>query len=1122
MSNPLATYTFLPWLRQGLSNSISQDETTANPALRASVALQLTLRAEGVSAAVPDANLATNMVRLYGPGDVLAIEQRAIIKTEPRNWITNYEPNDLAYIDFYDEDFPWRYTPAHANTTTHRHRPWIMLVVLAEGEFREGKPESSPTPFIDVPDLTLLPVKEELWAWAHVHINRNLGANDTVIVDNDGPAIAGRLGGVLNEDADLAYSRILCPRKLVPNTAYHAFLVPTFETGRVAGLGLDVSKVDDAMRGAWEAHPERGNLAGNSLPYYSRWFFRTGIEGDFEYLVRLLKPQVMDARVGRRDIDVQRPMPNLNGIAGPDANGVLRLGGALKVPDLALTEEQRDEAAAFDNWDAPRPHPFQRDLAAFINLADDYSKVSAEAAHEGPTVPDDIGTLPDGETDPDPLITPPLYGTWHALTKRLLTEADGLPVANTGNWVHELNLDPRHRTAAGFGTSVVRDRQEEYVNAAWEQIGEVLDANRRMRLAQWARAVSLSWFTRHITTVATSAPERFIALVGPVMKRVVVSGFTVRKQVLDSRVPLALTSTAMRRVLRPGGRFARSIATSGELSPAGISSPTLIGTLIRGVNDETLTVAQAPAVPSGAATVTRVVTPLLPTVPGWLLDLLRRYAALPMWVLVALLLLALILLAGGAGIVLVVIVAAAALGAFAWLRQQQAVPNVETLLPQNETPAAVDALPVVSTFVLDTFGTTTTAAAAATGDSQEGIRFKQALKKVFQLDADVAQAEPPIVRKELALTPMVNGLKTTLDPARSIPLRYYRAVKLPSRIQDGLTETFVEAMAYPRIDVPMYRPLADIGSELFLPNVGLIPHDSISLLETNQKFIESYMVGVNHEFARELLWREYPTDQRGSYFRQFWDVSGYQNVEGLSADALREKLYDIPKLHRWSKTSVLGAHDNRQPPNSPPKDEVVLSIRGELLKRYPTAVIYAHKAAWQTKPDGSIDQSLIRIPVPLSPAEETNPPRDKVKTPLYEAKVDPDITFLGFDLTTKEVRGDPATNDAGWFFVIKERPGEPRFGLDIARGGAPLNSWSDLAWDDVTTDRGMLRIRPGMNSYQLTVTPPASEGPDEIAQHLEDRQVRWNENTNAADVAYVLYQLPVLVAVHGAEMLPST
>ena len=43
-------------------------------------------------------------------------------------------------------------------------------------------------------------------------------------------------------------------------------------------------------------------------------------------------------------------------------------------------------------------------------------------------------------------------------------------------------------------------------------------------------------------------------------------------------------------------------------------------------------------------------------------------------------------------------------------------------------------------------------------------------------------------------------------------------------------------------------------------------------METNQRFVEAYMVGLNYEFARKLLWREYPTDQRGSYFRQFWSV----------------------------------------------------------------------------------------------------------------------------------------------------------------------------------------------------------------------------------------------------------
>jgi hypothetical protein len=42
-----------------------------------------------------------------------------------------------------------------------------------------------------------------------------------------------------------------------------------------------------------------------------------------------------------------------------------------------------------------------------------------------------------------------------------------------------------------------------------------------------------------------------------------------------------------------------------------------------------------------------------------------------------------------------------------------------------------------------------------------------------------------------------------------------------------------------------------------------------------------------------------------------------------------------------------------------------------------------------------------------------------------------------------------------------------------------------------------------------------------MAQHLEDKQLRWNADTNAASIAYVLYQLPVLVAVHAAEMLPE-
>jgi len=46
------------------------------------------------------------------------------------------------------------------------------------------------------------------------------------------------------------------------------------------------------------------------------------------------------------------------------------------------------------------------------------------------------------------------------------------------------------------------------------------------------------------------------------------------------------------------------------------------------------------------------------------------------------------------------------------------------------------------------------------------------------------------------------------------------------------------------------------------------------------------MVGLNHEFAPEFLWREYPTDQRGSYYRQLWDVSSYLDTTETEPEKL--------------------------------------------------------------------------------------------------------------------------------------------------------------------------------------------------------------------------------------------
>ncbi len=447
---------------------------------------------------------------------------------------------------------------------------------------------------------------------------------------------------------------------------------------------------------------------------------------------------------------------------------------------------------------------------------------------------------------------------------------------------------------------------------------------------------------------------------------------------------------------------------------------------------------------------------------------------------------------------------------------ERALQPVDALRGDGQTPEAVDRMPKVPDFRLTEPGDGFTPQPGRT-DSLEAVRFKGALKDANSLLVASGAVGTPPPRTTIDLGALTGQVVAAINPDVTVPKRVLGTIFLPGWIADGLVETFQEAMAYPEFDIPMYKPLVDISSELFLPNIQLIEQNSITLLETNQKFIEAYMVGLNHEMARELLWREYPTDQRGSYFRQFWDVSSYLNTDpGLDAEALREKLRDIPPLHLWSRFSDLGEHDHREQ-GGEDEEEVVLVIRGELLKKYPNAVIYAHRARWQPSND-NIDKTQERRLVELTPAEEANPPRDKVKTPLYKAQVAPDIYFFGFDLTIEEAKGDSGEtpgDDPGWFFVIKERPGEPRFGLDLDQQPR-LNVWNDLSWADV---------QPGVPGTHIPINAsfsleePTGADSEKHPQWKDDRFVAWNPNTNAADLAYILYQVPVLVAIHASEML---
>ena len=1106
MSDPIGTYTFLPWVRVGLANRIGAT-TTMRPSIDVTLEIEGTKKGgEKTPASVSRA------VELYGPGDVIGVDAAQISRVEPDNWVTNFEPNYLAAIEFYDEDFPWRYTPAAP--AGRKLLPWLALVVLEEEvEFKEGgSVAGKPLSYVDVSAdfADVFPDASEGWAWAHAHFNGDLSA---AVVETDAAKVAQAAQQVIDTAPDTACSRLLCPRKLKPKTGYHAFLIPAFETGRLAGLGRDPKPLFDdaanalaATSSSWGAYGVPANRPeATSFPYYFRWYFRTAENGDFESLVRLLKPKVVDSRVGHRDMDVTDPAPNVVGIE--KLNGVLRLGGALKAPLDTLPPKEKAEYETFDQWATPYPQPFQSQLAAFVNLADAYQQ-------DGPAANANADLDESVQNDPDPLITPPIYGRWHALTERLLTERDGSAAEHTTNWVHDLNLDPRWRVAAGFGTKVIQDTQEQFMEAAWEQIGDVLEANRRIRQAQLAKIAGRHLHELHVQGAARVSAGTLLLKAAPLKARIVSEGLTVRHRMLQSPISVAMTSAAMRRTLRPGGKVAKRLA---------LTAPHTAGAIVGRANDGVISAAPPKLPPSAILTPDDLANATAPrgADASWarLGEWIRDHVVVALLLLIALVVLAVVVLGLGAlGLTVAVGVAAAA--AAVWLRARQAADRQaasDLLREDNLIPAAVDTMPGSSGFVLVTETDPRTGASPATvgrgeSDNADAARFKVALRDEYRLLATSRAVGAVPVAVPLRIDQIAIDIVAGTRPDLTVPRWTWSGLSIPQRIRDQIGGKFVEVMAYPEFDSPMYEPLSKSpDKDAFVPNLHLVEPDSVTLLETNQRFIESYMVGLNHEFARELLWREYPTDQRGSYFRQFWDARK-KIAEAVDKKAAREKFKDIKSLHEWPPTNDLGDNDNREE-GPEPEEELVLVIRGELLKKYPNTIISAQQAAWQLdendKPDKSKERQLDGSVKPIFP--------------LYEAKVAPDIYFFGFDLKAEQARGDDTVDDEpGWFFRIEEVPGDARFGFDISRDPATkINVWNDLAWPDVAPS-----VADGKHVQVAGIPPRTLVEPtgSDIEKHEQwefDRQVPLDAQVSAAELAYIALQTPVIMAVHASELLPN-
>lgn len=979
--NILARYAFIPWMRQGMGLKIEDDEnlgSAGGPTERPEFSLTAKIIADG-----SEQDSVAKTAEIMGPGDVIGVDRDMIVKTEPANWITNFEPHHLPCIEFYDEDFPWRYSPARAKSD-HQLRPWIFLVVLKEGEFTRGTADGAPLPFITVTGASngsVLPAYNQIWGWAHVQFNGDLDPNDNGVV----PDAMSRFREIIESDPDRAFSRIICPRQLEANTRYFAFLIPSFETGRLAGRGADQTDIAniDAQKAAWgEGH----TVKPDEFPFYYEFFFRTGPSGDFEHLVRQLMPRPMDERVGKRPMDISKPGYGLNYVGGTAPNqGAVMLEGAMKAPLVPSTTYPgfRSGATAFVD-----------DLVQLLNLGKDLRLGTFPTSGPFSTNPFYTST----SIEDDPIVVPPMYGQFHALTDELVTTGT--------NWIHELNLDPRWRSVAGMGSRYVMENQDRLMDEAWDQLGEVLEANKKIRQAQLAQQVQQEMHRKHMES---QSEEQVTAMNAKVMRRIKVGPETLYGRANLSSMPNAAIDHAFRRIRRVNGPVAR------RMDPSNTIAGNTGNDMVKNMALQFITPAQEKIYSAETANINT-----------------------------------------------------------ANLRVK--VANVIA-----DTGGSVN-------FNITNEGDTNFSATTQT----EEIAFRSALAAYDGYFA-TENWENATSGTVLNLGNVKNNVLAETKPLKAIRAQVYGELEaLPI---DPLTlppEKIVPVQAYPKFNFPTFEAVAELGTDFLIPNLELLKNNTISLLQTNPRFVESFLAGANHEFGRELLWREYPTDQRGSYFRQFWDSSDFVNVDGLSEEDLEKRNMDIKEVHEWPSNTVLGSNGHR-----PDHEQLVLVIKGDLLKKFPNTVIYAQKAKYAVQPgDGEI---LLDDPRKL--ASESDP--DNLKFPIFSAKIDPDITFLGFDLDPEEAKGDRSNSSKpGWFFVLKERPGETRFGLDISRTVA-LDTWNDLAWTDVSVDG---------NRNVVLGSPISVTTPDGLV---------WSDQTQSADIAHILYQAPFMVAIHAYEMVPE-
>ncbi len=275
----------LSWVRDPLAAQLTERDDGSRP-----VPARGTL---GTGVTVNDRRVEGPGVELHGPGDVVGIDERQIVRTEPSSGATAAEPEYLAAIDFDDPALPWRLTPLAPREPDGLLRPWLVLVVVDTAE--PGvvfEPRRTDRLAVLTTPGRLLPSLDDSPSWAHADV---ITTGAETVED------------VLANHPERAVSRLVCPTPLTAGRRYLACLVPAFAHGVVAGLGDQPD--GDTTDQAWQT-----TAALVRLPVYHSWRFATGPGGDFPTLAAKLRAVV--PADGRRSLAYRGADAELDEVLG--------------------------------------------------------------------------------------------------------------------------------------------------------------------------------------------------------------------------------------------------------------------------------------------------------------------------------------------------------------------------------------------------------------------------------------------------------------------------------------------------------------------------------------------------------------------------------------------------------------------------------------------------------------------------------------------------------------------------------------------------------------------------------------------------------------------------------------